>query len=97
VAEQTASIVVTDIVGSTSLRERIGEDDADSLRRVHDRLLGDVVAQHGGAVVKGLGDGVLAMFPGAAGALAACGRSRGHRRSLVSTRRVAGMHCMMVT
>lgn len=67
----TATIVVTDLVGSTELRARVGEEAAEELRRTHDQLLIDAVARHDGDVVKGLGDGVLARFPGAAEAVAA--------------------------
>ena len=66
---QLAAIVVTDVVGSTELRARIGEDAADALRRDHDQLLTDAVERAGGSVVKGLGDGVLARFGGAAEAV----------------------------
>jgi len=67
----TATVLVTDLVGSTELRAKVGEDAAEELRRVHDQLLVDAVGRHGGEVVKGLGDGVLARFPGAAEAVAA--------------------------
>ena len=43
---QTATILVTDLVGSTELRVRLGEDDA--LRRVHDDLLTTAVTEQGG-------------------------------------------------
>ena len=66
-----ASILVTDLAGSTELRVRLGEDRAEELRRVHDALLVDAVTRNGGTVVKGLGDGVLATFAGAADAIAA--------------------------
>jgi class 3 adenylate cyclase len=65
----TATIVVTDLVGSTQLRTRLGEEAADRLHRLHDRLLRDAVEAHGGTVVKGLGDGILASFTGAAEAV----------------------------
>lgn len=68
VSSQTATILVTDLVGSTELRVALGEERAEALRRIHDQLLTDAVAAHGGEVVKGLGDGVLALFAGAAGA-----------------------------
>jgi class 3 adenylate cyclase len=68
---RTATILVTDLVGSTQLRVRVGEDAADEFRRVHDRLLTEAVDKGGGAVVKGLGDGVLASFPSAADAMGA--------------------------
>src|SRR5438128_5409354 len=67
----TATILVTDLVGSTELRARLGEEKAERLRRLHDRLLRASVETHSGVVVKGLGDGVLAMFPGATEAVVA--------------------------
>jgi class 3 adenylate cyclase len=71
VPSQTATILVTDLVASTTLRSRLGEEQAERLRRLHDRLLRTAVETHGGVVVKGLGDGVLASFPEASGAVAA--------------------------
>jgi class 3 adenylate cyclase len=71
VSSQTATILVTDLVGSTDLRSRLGEEAADQLHRLHDRMLRDAVQSHGGRVIKGLGDGVLASFAGAAEAVAA--------------------------
>ena len=67
----TATILFTDLVDSTGLRVRIGEDAAEALRRVHDRLLADAVARHNGTLVKGLGDGIMATFGAAADAVAA--------------------------
>ena len=58
----TATILYTDIVGSTEMRSRLGDVEADLLRRRHDELLGAAVTKHGGSVVKGLGDGILAAF-----------------------------------
>ncbi len=68
---QTATILVTDLVGSTERRVARGEERAEVLRRTHDRLLTEAVTRHGGEVIKGLGDGVLAVFVGAAEAVAA--------------------------
>src|SRR6266576_3618377 len=68
---QTATILVTDLAGSTETRVRLGEDRAEELRRAHDALLAEQAAAHGGNVIKGLGDGVLVAFAGAAEALAA--------------------------
>lgn len=58
----TVTILVTGLVGSTELRTRIGDEHAERLPRVHDRLTRAVVETHGGIVVKGLGDGVLVRF-----------------------------------
>src|SRR5437764_6199792 len=67
----TVTILITDVVGSTEQRAAIGDERADIFRREHDRLLAGVVSAAGGTVVKGLGDGVMASFGGAADALAA--------------------------
>lgn len=67
----TRSVLFTDLVASTELRVRLGEDAAEAVRRCHDQLVRDAVTAHAGAVVKGLGDGVLATFGSAADAVAA--------------------------
>jgi class 3 adenylate cyclase len=61
----TATILVSDMVGSTSLRVRLGEERADELRRVHDELLTARIDANGGQVLKGQGDGLVAAFPAA--------------------------------
>lgn len=63
-------MLFTDIVGSTELRVHLGEEAADSLRRSHDRMLTEAISAHGGTVVKGLGDGLMATFESAADAVA---------------------------
>ncbi len=65
------TVLFTDLVGSTEHRATLGEEAADELRRAHDRVLADAVNSHGGKVIKGLGDGIMAGFDGAADALAA--------------------------
>jgi len=65
----TATVVFTDIVGSTELMGRVGAEGADGLRREHFGLLGDIVAAHDGRVVKNLGDGLMVVFDGAVAAL----------------------------
>lgn len=71
VQRSTATVVFTDLVGSTELRSRLGEDAAEELRRNHDRLIGGAVGANRGRLVKNLGDGVMATFTGASDALAA--------------------------
>ena len=66
-----AVVLFTDLVGSTELRGRLGEQAADDLRRKHDQLLAGAVEANGGRVVKGLGDGIMATFAGASDAVAA--------------------------
>jgi class 3 adenylate cyclase/tetratricopeptide (TPR) repeat protein len=65
----TRSVLFTDLVGSTELRVRLGDEAADQFRRAHDQLLTAAVEEHGGTVVKGLGDGILATFQSAADAV----------------------------
>ena len=62
---QTANVLVTDTVGSTSTLVRVGADAADAQRHRHDELVDNVVAVFGGHVVKSLGDGALAVLPSA--------------------------------
>ena len=66
----TATILVADLAGSGRMRAQLGDEDADALRREHDRRLRDVLAAHGGTGVKALGDGLLATFDGAGAAVA---------------------------
>ena len=65
------AVVFTDIVLSTDLRHRLGDGRADHLHREVDDLTREVVLDHRGAVVKGTGDGVLAIFRGPSDALSA--------------------------
>src|SRR6185503_4837674 len=61
-ARKVVTIVFADLVGSTSLHERL---DAESARRLMDRYyraLRAAIDAHGGTVVKLLGDGVMAAF-----------------------------------
>jgi class 3 adenylate cyclase len=71
VGVETATIVVCDLVASTELRVSVGEEQADAVRRAVDAALDDAATIHGGTVVKGLGDGALALFAGAADAVSA--------------------------
>ena len=67
----TAIVLFTDLVGSTELRSRLGEDAADTLRHKHDALVAGAVEASRGKVVKNLGDGIMATFAGAADAVEA--------------------------
>lgn len=57
----TVTFLFTEIEGSTRLWEQLGSAMEPVVAR-HDRLLRDVVEEHGGCVVKGLGDGAMAVF-----------------------------------
>src|SRR5689334_16550938 len=64
-------ILFTDVVGSTALRTELGERRADALRRDHDEMLGPIVGEHDGVVLRWTGDGLKAEFPTASAAVAA--------------------------
>ena len=67
----TVVVMFTDLVGSTELLVAIGEDRFDSVRDEHDSLVGGSINTHHGELVKHTGDGFMAVFPGAAEAIAA--------------------------
>ena len=73
----TRTVLFTDLVASTELRVRLGEDRAEELRRFHDELVTSAVTAHGGTVVKGLGDGFLTTFTAATDAVGARSMSSG--------------------
>lgn len=58
----TVTLLFTDLVGSTELHDRLGDDAVDVLRREHLRILSDAVIASGGREVKRTGDGVMAAF-----------------------------------
>jgi hypothetical protein len=65
----TTTILFSDLVGSTELLQRAGDEDAQRLFKAHYQLLRDAVSQHSGAEVKSLGDGLMVAFPSAADAV----------------------------
>ena len=56
------SVMFTDIVGSTELAQRLGDDIAFELVNTHDAVVRAAVAEHGGRVIKHTGDGIMAVF-----------------------------------
>ena len=67
------SVMFTDIVGSTALTQRLGDEGAMHLLRVHDRIVRGALKENGGREVKHTGDGIMAAFHSAASAMrAAC-------------------------
>jgi class 3 adenylate cyclase/tetratricopeptide (TPR) repeat protein len=63
---QTVTIIFTDLVGSTALLSRVGEERAEALRREHLGILRDAVARSGCREVKNLGDGLMIVADSAA-------------------------------
>jgi class 3 adenylate cyclase len=64
------TILFTDLEGSTSLTQRLGDARAMALLREHDQIIRESVGRHGGSEVKHTGDGLMAAFPSVAGAIA---------------------------
>ena len=67
----TWTVLFTDIVASTELRSRLGDDEADVQFAAIDAAVATAVERHHGVLVKGLGDGHMATFRGAADAIGA--------------------------
>lgn len=70
------TFLFTDLKGSTELYERVGDLAAYDLVRAHFGVLNEVVATEAGAVVKTIGDAVMATFPTPDRALSAALRMR---------------------
>lgn len=58
------AIIFTDIVLSTGLRTQLGDELADVYHAEVDALTREIIEMHRGRVVKGLGDGLMAIFRG---------------------------------
>ncbi|QDZ03127.1 adenylate/guanylate cyclase domain-containing protein [Nitratireductor mangrovi] len=70
------TFLFTDLRGSTALYDKVGDLAAYDLVRVHFGVLTQIVAEEGGAVVKTIGDAVMATFPLPQQALSAAIRMR---------------------
>ena len=60
---ELATILFTDLVGSTRLATSVGPVRADQLREEHFALLRDAIASSQGKEVKNTGDGLMLAFP----------------------------------
>lgn len=65
----TRTVLFTDIVGSTDMTQRLGDDLAMELLEVHDRIVRAALAETRGREVKHTGDGIMAVFVSAASAI----------------------------
>src|SRR6266566_3245905 len=70
------TFLFTDLKGSTELYERVGDLVAFDLVREHFRILHEIIAAEAGAVVKTIGDAVMATFPTPDRAMAAALKMR---------------------
>ena len=66
-----ATLLFTDIVGSTPLAERLGDDAWKRVLADHDRIIAAAIERFRGRRIQTTGDGVFARFDGAARALQA--------------------------
>jgi class 3 adenylate cyclase len=80
------TFLFTDLRGSTALYERVGDLAAFDLVRAHFSILHEIVAAEAGAVVKTIGDAVMATFPTPDRAVAAAMRMRDAMRKLNTER-----------
>jgi class 3 adenylate cyclase len=55
-------ILFTDLEGSTNMTQRLGDEAAMRLLRVHDAIIRQALADHRGREVKHTGDGIMASF-----------------------------------
>ncbi len=62
----TRTVFFTDIVGSTDMTQRLGDDAAFAMLAVHDRIVRGALAGNNGAEIKHTGDGIMAAFVSAA-------------------------------
>jgi class 3 adenylate cyclase len=69
--EKNLALAFSDIVGSTPYFERFGNEAGEGLRRRHNDLVQEVLAQQGGRLVDTAGDGAFTCFPTSLGAVEA--------------------------
>jgi class 3 adenylate cyclase/pimeloyl-ACP methyl ester carboxylesterase len=69
VREGLQSILFTDMEGSTTLTQRLGDAKAQEVLRAHNSIVRDALKACGGYEIKHTGDGIMASFPSASRAL----------------------------
>ena len=65
------ALLFSDLIGSTALYQRVGDARAFAIVEEHFRVAGKVIAEADGAIVKTMGDAVMASFPSLREAVAA--------------------------
>ena len=65
----TRTVLFTDIVGSTDMTQRLGDDVAMTILELHNRIVRAALSDAGGREVKHTGDGIMAVFFSAAAAV----------------------------
>lgn len=87
-----ATVMFTDIVGSTERAAAMGDRRWRELLSAHQAAVREELARHGGREVKTLGDGSLATFDGPARAIR-CGRSIADSAPSLGVEVRVGLHC----
>jgi class 3 adenylate cyclase len=62
-------VLFTDLADHTAMMQRLGDQKGREVLREHERITREVLARHGGAEVKAMGDGFMASFGSAQSAL----------------------------
>lgn len=86
-----ATVLFTDIISSTELASRVGDQGWQTLLDQHDRIVEGQLENFGGRLVKSTGDGVLATFDGPGRAIA-CARAVADALGPRGLRIRAGVH-----
>jgi class 3 adenylate cyclase len=86
-----ATVLFTDLVGSTDLASQMGDRRWKELLDAHDRTVRQVINDGGGRVIKSTGDGVLATFDGPGRAIHCAAELRDALRDL-GLQIYAGLH-----
>jgi class 3 adenylate cyclase len=86
-----ATVLFTDIVGSTERAARLGDRRWRQLLEVHDELAGRLVEQFQGQLIKTTGDGILATFDGPGRAIR-CVAALGEELAGIGLQLRAGLH-----
>jgi class 3 adenylate cyclase len=63
------TVLFTDITGSTSMTQRLGDAEAMKIIKAHDSLVRREIEARHGMVIKNTGDGTMAAFPAASSAI----------------------------
>jgi hypothetical protein len=95
-----ATILVTDLVGSTALLQDVGDERGQRIFRAHRKALQDTISSNGGRHSKWLGDGLLAVFQSTADAVRCAIRMQQVVQHPVAGHRLEiriGLHCGEVT
>jgi class 3 adenylate cyclase len=87
-----ATVLFTDIVGSTERAAALGDEPWRDLLSAHDRVVRTSLSRHRGREVKSVGDGFLATFDGPARAVRAA-QSMAEGVDGLGLRLRAGLHC----